>query len=1137
MKRLSRARIIGALTLLPFALLALVLPPLLGLTGAPAWAARAIFSFLGVVAAGVVFWYLRARAKAHPEPTPADDEIDALLVQAKQRLAAGRKGAKLGKVPVVLLVGPQGGTKTTVVVRSGLDPELLAGEVYRGDAVVPSRVNVWFAEDAVFMEAGGRLLNEPSGFSRLIGHLQPSRLGALLPRGAQAPRLALVCFPCDEFLKPGAAQSVPALAQRIRSQLVEVAGRLGIRMPVYVLFTKADRVPYFADYVRSFTRDEANEVLGATLPLAPRAETGSYAEREAGRVGSAFDGIIRCLGLRRLDVLPRETAEDVRAGAYEFPRELRKVVPLATQFLVDLCRPTQLGVSPFLRGFYFTGVRALFTEDAPAPAQATGYSAPSNVEATSVFDPRAVLAQHRAPATGGGTRKVPEWAFLRRVPAQLLLRDEVARAMTAGGTRLNFLRRALVATAALALFLLCVGFVASWRNNDRVIDRTREAARSLEGVDLAGSVPSIDALMRLDTLRGQLVRVRQWETEGAGLFHRFGLYSGREVLARARPLYFDRFERLLWGMTRNHLVAALAALPSTPNEASEYGETYDALKAYLITSSNPQESTADFLAPELQRHWTRGRDVEAALADVANRQFAFYATELPHGDPYNHAPDVALVDSTRLFLRAFGNVDQFYQALLSEASKVAQPARFIPQEPVSDPVVVPGAFTREGYAFVQGNLDDVTRLFEREQWVLGDATVAAGDRAALQSELRRRYNEEYVRRWQEYIAGARMSGFGGAQDAALKLQVLGNRQSPLLRLFSLASQHTTVDTAAIGKAFQPVHLVSPAGPADQPVPEGTSMYLQGLVGLQSAVSQLAAPGAPRDAAAGGARSAADQVRAQVQQLALTFNQEGPAQAIGDAVQRLLLAPLRNVEGLLNVLPADEANSQGAAFCQRFAPLLRKYPFDARSSVPAEVEEISAMFKPGSSLLWSFYQESLSALLVQQGDSYGAPLGASLRATPAFEQFFNRAASVSRALYSADGKGPEVAFTLQPEPNEEITEIRVEIDGQIQVVNATTFASRSFIWEAAGARSARITATVRGRPVEVVAAQGPWAVFRMFHTADPNWETIGAGHYRVRWRLPDQNATLAAEVRFDKRIPIFQPGYFDRLACVPRIVAR
>src|SRR5690606_11238474 len=172
-----------------------------------------------------------------------------------------------------------------------------------------------------------------------------------------------VCFTCDEFLKPGNSESVPAAAKKIRERLADVSQQLGIRLPVYVVFTKADRIPYFEDFVRGMTRDEANEVLGATLPAVADADVGSHAARETARVRGAFDSMYHSLALKRLRVLPREQQEEIRAGAYEFPRELRKISGLATDFLVELCKPRHLGLSPFLRGFYFSGVRAVILSD------------------------------------------------------------------------------------------------------------------------------------------------------------------------------------------------------------------------------------------------------------------------------------------------------------------------------------------------------------------------------------------------------------------------------------------------------------------------------------------------------------------------------------------------------------------------------------------------------------------------------------------------------------------------------------------------------------------------------------------------------------------------------------------------------
>ena len=67
------------------------------------------------------------------------DELDTLLAEAEAKLGSSRlvPGASFGALPVIFLVGPQGGTKTSTIVNSGLEPELLAGQVFQDTAVDP----------------------------------------------------------------------------------------------------------------------------------------------------------------------------------------------------------------------------------------------------------------------------------------------------------------------------------------------------------------------------------------------------------------------------------------------------------------------------------------------------------------------------------------------------------------------------------------------------------------------------------------------------------------------------------------------------------------------------------------------------------------------------------------------------------------------------------------------------------------------------------------------------------------------------------------------------------------------------------------------------------------------------------------
>src|ERR1019366_4620507 len=222
-----------------------------------------VFGFLLVaLIALVVVYFVLQKKKAKTAATAADtadpgaagtDEIDALVREAERRLAASRQGDRLGSLPVFLLAGDTGSTKTSVMVNAGLEPELLAGLVYRDNNMVPTRTaNIWFSRRTIFVEAGGKLPAEPAKWARLIRKLQP-RAG-VASQSAQAARAVLVCYDAETFTRP-----------------------------VYVLFTKMARLPFFTEYVRNLTKEEAGQVVGATIPMRDVRAGGVYGEEQTAR--------------------------------------------------------------------------------------------------------------------------------------------------------------------------------------------------------------------------------------------------------------------------------------------------------------------------------------------------------------------------------------------------------------------------------------------------------------------------------------------------------------------------------------------------------------------------------------------------------------------------------------------------------------------------------------------------------------------------------------------------------------------------------------------------------------------------------------------------------------------------------------
>lgn len=1159
MSRPAKIWLFAGLSVLLYAVLVWFLATWLGLQGGDAWVLRGGLWLLGVVAAGAVVWYLLKKHRAAAgaaAPLDAANEIDALVGAAQQRLAQSRVagGARFGALPAVLVVGPAGSTKSTAIVRSGLEPELLAGEVFRGEQIAPTPLlNLWYARGAVWAEAAGAVTGDPARRARFFERLRATSLGAALGRGAQAPRVAVVCFPCDEFVKPGSTDAVPAAARQLRAVLAEAAQTMGVKLPVYVVFTKADRVPGFAEYVQNLTRDEVREPLGATLPAA--ADDGSvYADRETARWTDAFRRLYERLAQWRLAVLPREHAAERKPGAYEFPREVRKLAPLAVQFLVELGRPSQLTVSPFVRGFYFVGVRAVLVSEsaggAPAVAQP---AAPQTSGATSVFGAyRAPGAPAAAPAAAVTTKK-PQWVFLDRLFPEVVLADRSALAATAGGTRVSGLRRAMLAAAALLALFVGGAFTVSWASNRGLADRAMTAAQAALPATAPAreplALPAVDELRRLDSLRAVVTQLDTFARDGAPLHLRWGLYVGNRLEPDARRLYWAAFERTMFGDTRAAMLRQLRALPATQSAAAEYGATYDLLKAYLISARHADKSTVPFLAPVLQRIWLDGREVDGARDTLARRQFAYYAEELQRrGDPYRSTADEPAVEKGRAYLAQFAGADAIYQFMTSEAARQNPAVHFNRGVPGSAAFVVngyevPGAYTKGGYAFMQDALANVDRYLSGEEWVLGPNTsLAALDRRQVAAQLRTRYDGDFLRHWRQFVRTGTVVRASNLKDAARRLQVLSGPQSPLLAMLALASRHTGVDTAGpIVAAFQPVHAVTPPAVTDRNISEANQPWVQALAGLFSAVDQAAnAPPGQGEAFAQQAASAASQAKLTVNQMASGFAIDTVAR-LDAAVAKLLTDPITSVEPFLRNVGSGEVNAAGARFCSVFSPLLNKYPFNPNATVNATPAEVADMFKPGQGLLWKFHDEALQRLIVRQGAQYVRNPTSPVAPNPAFLRFFSRAAQFADAMYRDGAQEPRLTFALRPTSlSDAIPSVTFAVDQQVARFTAAANDPNPFVWTPTATSTARLAGQFGGSDVTFLGPyQGPWALFRLFHQAE-RWTPNGSSH-TVEWtiRTQGQAMTLAdgtpvhviVDLNLGSVPPIFQRGWFDSMRCV------
>lgn len=1104
---------------LMYLVLAWATAKLVGLTGTDYYIVGTALTILGLIAVAVVAWWRMRNDKGE---LPADlasaaesstgDEIDTLVKDAAAKLAASQVGssASLGTLPLLFVVGDQGTTKTSVVLHSGMEPELLAGQVYGdGNAVAPTRTaNLWLAQNMVVAEAGAKVLADAPRWVRLIRRLKPANLKSVVGGNNQAPRAALVCINCEIFTQPGAADQLSVMSRTLSERLGQISQALGISFPVYVLFTRTDRLPFFLDYVRTLNNDEAAQVLGATVPI--RTATGVYAEQEAQRLTQAFDAIFHSLADKRIEFLPRESDAGKIPGAYEFPREFRKLRTPIVQFLVDLCRPSQLRVSPFLRGFYFCGVRPVTVQDTPlAAAPPVQRQAAGSLGATGVFRAPQPAAQAAAPQYIG-TKRVPQWVFLTRLFQNVILQDKAALSASGASTRTSTLQRALLAAMSVLLLALALAWTISFFRNRELAGNAVSAAEAISRSEAAGTnVASLDSLQRLESLRQQLEQLTKFKTEGHPMSLGYGLYTGDDLLPQVRKAYYARFAQLLFRQAQGYLVAHLNGLPVAPGPKDDYGLTYDVLKGYLITTTASSKTSDTSPAPILLSRWAEGRDVDPQRMQLAEKQFAFYARDLKNGNPFSETADVAAVTRGRSFLSQFSGIERVYQFMLSGASKKTvnynRDVKDSAQAVVNNRDV-PGAFTKEGYAFMQDALGRADQFFGGERWVLCDATgnvpatnCASGniDRAKLTQDLSARYVADYINTWRNYFRNTSVLRYSDLKDASKKLNLQAGPQSPILGVFWLASQNTGVDGTKIPgadkivKAFQPVHAVVPPGQADRYVAPSNQPYHGALGALQVAVDAAANMPTPDPATVSGTLNNAATARGAIRQIAQGFNIDAEAH-IEQTVQKLLEEPITNAESLLRSLGPRELNGKGAGLCSQIGPILNKYPFNPAASAEATLAEVNQVLKPGDGAIWAFYQTNLSRGLVKQGAQY-VPTG-EVPLHPAFVNFFNSMARFSEALYRG-GPDPKLVYTVRPLKSEGIQDLVLTIDGQ--PLPAASGQAKQFTWPGNG-QGAKFTGKVGTSDLPSAPYEGLWAAFRLFNEAE-TVEPAGTG-YNLEWVL-------------------------------------
>ena len=1048
--------------------------------------------------------------QADPEAGMRAEEVAALADKMKKALgilarARGRRGF-LYEQPWYVIIGPPGAGKTTALLNAGLNFPL-AAELGQGAVAGVGGTRYcdwWFTDQAVMIDTAGRYTTQDSsasvdqaGWHGFLDLLRRTR-----PR--QPLNGVIVAIALSDIAQADAAARA-AHARAIRARIKEINTRLGVTVPVYALFTKADLIAGFTEFHDDLDTAGRAQVWGMTFPP-DRTPAGM-----AGRFAAEFRELVGRVEERMLDRLAAERSPDRRSLIAGFPMQVASLQAPLEAFLNEAFAGSQLDPAPWLRGVYLCSG----TQEGTPIDRLTGALARS-------FG----IDQRRAPSLRPQSGRS---YFLGRLIGEVIFGEAMLGSADRSGARRRLaLRGAGFGAVGLVFVVLLAALFRSHADNAAAIARARAGLAAEQ---------KVAAQIRLDPVASaDLSRIAPLLREARDLagappergYHGIGLDQGASIRAATAAVYRNVLDHALLPRLVLQLEAEMRGGLDRPDFL------YQATRVYLMLG-NQGPLDASLVEAWMKLDWRRlypGFGQTALRHSLMRDLTALLARPLP-----DVPLDGQLIATARATFSRVPIAERVYSRIRDSEAASRVPAwtpaaalgaagtpYFVNAtgKPLTDGV--PGFFTKRGfYTVLLPALTHATQDVARESWVLGAQDRIKPDSPQMQSleqDVIRLYDTAYARHWQSMIDDLNIAPLGSAGQAVQALYVLGSPQSPMVRLLSSMADELTLTKppkdlakAAKGATGAEAKLRAPAKLNE------AATRLKQLLGPQASGAPAPKPGAAINAefaplrnyvgngAAGSPLSLTlqliDQVQKQLATLAATApGAAGPASpaAGGDAAQLLageaqhdpqpvsrwlgaIVATSNSLRGgsaAAAAAAAFKAPGGAAALCEK--AVTGHYPFDASAASGIPLADFARLFAPGG-VMDNFFNTQVRPFVNMTGQVWTVqPVnGVAPPVSQGAVAEFQRAQEIQQ-MFFLGGTQPSVQFTVTPAGlSAGAAQVVLQLGGvDVSYAHGPTVPT-SVNWPGAtGMQTARliITPAAGGTPV-TLQASGPWAVFRLF----------------------------------------------------------
>jgi len=1047
------------------------------------------------------------------------DELRQYLINAidslkKSKLGHGRSGkSALYVLPWYMFIGPPAAGKTTALINSGL--EFQFGSDIKG--VGGTRNCDWFfSSSAILLDTAGRYVSEDEDREEWLAFLEILRKY----RKGKPINGVMVGMSMADMLSED-LETIDWHAKNIRRRIDELIQKLGVRFPVYLIFTKCDLIQGFVDFFENYSRKEREQIWGCTLPLEhkPVLEPRGLFERE-------FQLLLDSLNEIRLERLSKLVKSESRNRVFVFPLQYASLRDKISYFINRLFQANPYSETPIFRGFYFTSGTQ---EGVPVDMVIQAISKQFELAPDMMTRPEVEKKSY----------------FIRNLFTEVIVPDRNMVTRTSKSSRhRNFVRAALTVASIVLLGAFIIGVTRTYFHSKSFLQSLHSAADQTGTIrwdSRSLSLENFDKLRKLSNMLGELEQRRSLSLLG---FLR--LDPGNIVIQPLRRLYYRKLYPFVQTFVFNELQARLYDYRENMNIPPI--QAYDLLRAYLLLGPNVQkldEEQRKFLGPELvrifeeshSRVFPEGREEE--LQTLIKAQVETFVGGLgKEGTPPFKADSDLIRDVKNAIPKKFW-IQKFYEDLKSGiqtrdirdftiADAIGTQNEYI----LMSSIKVPALFTRAGWeTYVRPTIKSISTNPSFDDWVL-DIEEEDLKENSISAELSQIYAAGYIEAWWNFLRSLQYGDFDSLESAQDALRRLGDpKESPLRQLIDRVTQETSLvpetrsgqvqkyeaqaqdhgvlkkdpsekPIAEISRSFESLHaLSSKEGEEGKPADELKSIlaqYASVSVALEAMRSELGprakeCAGKNLQTDSGEFASALRTIRASLS----TFDPE---------LKRLFEEPLiKSWTVVLNAAGKFLNSLWQQKVCDVFQNKLASgYPFYAKGQdVP--LKELENFFRPQTGTIWAFVESELKPFIDSATWQSKTWEGQGLTLSSNAVETLNKAALITRMLFT-QGNEIRIKFWLQPEMPpltfpwaSKVELISLAIDGERFEFDMGPNNWKDFSWPGSkGVRGAVLSVVIRDNYLRPLQYDGDWGWLRLLQEAKV--VSDGPAQGKIIWQI-------------------------------------